>query len=86
MQSNPAYGILFHSSMFENYIYIFNRPFASTQKRKYDVKKQLSAKILVRNVPFQAAEKEVRELFRYVLLFFLFIYFFNCLKCFEQIK
>ncbi|GBL94938.1 putative RNA-binding protein 19 [Araneus ventricosus] len=39
------------------------RPQAANQKKKYEVKKQKSAKILVRNIPFQASEKEVRELF-----------------------
>lgn len=38
-------------------------PSATTKKKKYEVTKQLSSKILVRNVPFQAAEKDVRELF-----------------------
>lgn len=36
---------------------------SAIQRRKYDVKEQTSAKILVRNVAFQASEKEVRELF-----------------------
>ncbi|GFT89797.1 probable RNA-binding protein 19 [Nephila pilipes] len=32
-------------------------------RKKYEVKKQTSAKILVRNIPFQASEKEVKDLF-----------------------
>ncbi|CAL1290328.1 unnamed protein product [Larinioides sclopetarius] len=39
------------------------KPQAANQRKKYEVKKQKSAKILVRNIPFQASEKEVRELF-----------------------
>ncbi|XP_069817518.1 probable RNA-binding protein 19 [Dendropsophus ebraccatus] len=39
------------------------RPSASTVRKKQVNKKQKSSKILVRNVPFQATVKEVRELF-----------------------
>ncbi|XP_055939944.1 probable RNA-binding protein 19 [Argiope bruennichi] len=39
------------------------KPQAANQRKKYEVKKQKSAKILVRNIPFQASEREVRELF-----------------------
>ncbi|GIY39672.1 probable RNA-binding protein 19 [Caerostris darwini] len=36
---------------------------STNPRKKYEVKKQKSAKILVRNIPFQASEKEIRELF-----------------------
>ncbi|XP_075686282.1 putative RNA-binding protein 19 [Rhinoderma darwinii] len=39
------------------------RPAVSTDRKKQVNKKQKSSKILVRNVPFQATVKEVRELF-----------------------
>ncbi|GFR09679.1 probable RNA-binding protein 19 [Trichonephila clavata] len=32
-------------------------------RRKYEIKKQTSARILVRNISFQASEREIRELF-----------------------
>ena len=35
------------------------------KKRQDDKKKQTGTKILVRNIPFEAKNKEVRELFRY---------------------
>ncbi|MGH0155802.1 UNVERIFIED_CONTAM: hypothetical protein FKN15_030048 [Acipenser sinensis] len=38
-------------------------------RKKQQSKKQTSSKILVRNVPFQASVREVRELFRYAQLF-----------------
>ena len=36
-------------------------------KRQDASKKQIGTKILVRNVPFEAKTKEVKELFRYVM-------------------
>ncbi|KAG8455679.1 hypothetical protein GDO86_001754 [Hymenochirus boettgeri] len=39
------------------------RPATSSERKKQASKKQMSSKILVRNVPFQATVREIRELF-----------------------
>ena len=36
------------------------------QRKSASTKKQTSSKILVRNVPFEASKKEIKELFGYV--------------------
>ena len=36
------------------------------QRKAASTKKQTSSKILVRNVPFEASKKEIKELFGYV--------------------
>lgn len=40
------------------------RPAVKSARKKQTVKKQKTSKILVRNIPFQATVREIRELFR----------------------
>lgn len=40
------------------------RPAVKSSRKKQTVKKQKTSKILVRNIPFQATVREIRELFR----------------------
>lgn len=42
------------------------RPALTTSRKKQVSKKQTTSKILVRNIPFQANQREIRELFRWV--------------------
>ncbi|XP_054719338.1 probable RNA-binding protein 19 [Uloborus diversus] len=39
-------------------------PSAATYRKRSEIKKQLTSKILVRNIPFEASEKEVKDLFK----------------------
>lgn len=41
-----------------------DRPAVKSSRKKQMVKKQKTSKILVRNIPFQATVREIRELFR----------------------
>uniref|UniRef100_A0A8D0H2K3 RNA binding motif protein 19 n=1 Tax=Sphenodon punctatus TaxID=8508 RepID=A0A8D0H2K3_SPHPU len=41
----------------------FTRPAVTSSRKKQAIKKQKSSKILVRNIPFQATVREIRELF-----------------------
>ncbi|XP_035215935.1 probable RNA-binding protein 19 isoform X1 [Stegodyphus dumicola] len=40
------------------------KPAAPSGRKKQEIKKQLTSKILVRNIPFQASESEVKDLFK----------------------
>lgn len=41
-----------------------SRPALTSARRKQEPRKQTTSKILVRNIPFQADSREIRELFR----------------------
>lgn len=43
-----------------------SRPTLTSTRKKQVPKKQTTSKILVRNIPFQANQREIRELFRWV--------------------
>lgn len=43
-----------------------SRPAVTSTRKKQVPKKQTTSKILVRNIPFQANQREIRELFRWV--------------------
>jgi multiple RNA-binding domain-containing protein 1 len=45
-------------------IFSFSQPINSTKRKRQIEKEQQTSKILVKNIPFQANLKELRELFR----------------------
>lgn len=56
-------GILLLRGLYLPFL-LASRPAVKPARKKQTAKKQKTSKILVRNIPFQATVREIRELFR----------------------
>lgn len=63
-----------YSTLAQTYVYCKNafpsRTQVNTTKKTTKATKQTGTKILVRNIPFQANQNEIQEIFQYVFIFF----------------
>jgi len=66
VESESGYSYLIYMLVI-TFFFFFSAP--KTSRKRASEKEQTASKIVVRNIPFEATEKEIRELFRYFLYF-----------------